>query len=157
MQSITWQKPGHQSHLSISLEIRSGSSRPTSNFDIRRPNSPPNVMDPSRSSKKYLPLPTKFNCLCHGAYTTCSTPPSFHHIKKLQHTDPTFPNHHLTWLTAKKNMRWSVSSTTNIMVGLDNFNISSNGEDTPKVTTRESQLTRCTPQSSSNSIIDTSL
>ena len=72
-----------------------GSRRPTLSSDIRRPNSPQNVMDPSGSSKRFPPLPIKFNCPRHGAYMTCSTPPSFRHIKKPQHTDPTSPDHHL--------------------------------------------------------------
>ena len=55
----------------------------------------PKHYGPFRVIKEISPLPTKFNCPCHRTYTTCSTPPSFHHIKKLQHTDPIFPDHHL--------------------------------------------------------------
>ena len=57
----------------------------------------------------------------------------------------------------KKNTKWSESLTTDVMDELDDSNISSNGKGTPKVTTHGNQLTRCTPQNSSNSIIDTLL
>ena len=95
MWSITWQKLGLQSCPSIDLGTTYGSRRRTLNSDIRKQNSPLNDMDPSRSSKRFPLLPTKFNCPCHGAYTMCSTPPSFPHIKRPQHTDLTSPGHHL--------------------------------------------------------------
>ena len=87
----------------------------------------------------------------------CSTPPSFHHTEKPQHTDLTSPDHHLTLSMVKKNMKWSALSITDVMVGLDDSNISSNGKGTPKVTTHGNQLTRCTLRNSSNFIIDTLL
>ena len=157
MWSIKWWKQGHQSCLNINSEIKYGLKQPTLSSDIRRPSSPPNVMDPSGSSKKSPLLHIKFNCPCHGAYMTCSTPPSFHHIKKPQHMDLTSPNHHLIWLTEKRSTKWSVSSTTDIMVRPDNSNIWSSGKDTLKVTTHENQLTKCMLRSSSNFIINTCL
>ena len=54
----------------------------------------------------------------------------------------------------KKSMKWSASLTTDVMVGLDDSNISSNGKATPKATTHGSQLTRCMPRNLSNFIID---
>ena len=58
---------------------------------------------------------------------------------------------------AKKNMKWSVSLTTDVMDGLDDSNTSSNGKGTLKVTTHGNQLTKCMLRSSSNFIIDTPL
>ena len=52
-------------------------------------------------------------------------------------------------------MKWSVSLTTDVMVGLDGSNISSNGRDSLRVTTHGNQLTKCMLQSSSNFITDT--
>ena len=57
----------------------------------------------------------------------------------------------------KRNMKWSASSTTDVMVGLDNSNTSSNGKDTLKVTTHGNQLIKYTLPNSSNFIIDTPL
>ena len=57
----------------------------------------------------------------------------------------------------KRSMKWSVSLTTDIMVGLDGSNISSNGKGTLKVTILGNQLTKCMRPNSSNSIIDTPL
>ena len=57
----------------------------------------------------------------------------------------------------KRSMKWSASSTTDVMVGLEDSNISSNGKATPKVTTHGSQLIKYTLRNSSNSIIDTPL
>ena len=57
----------------------------------------------------------------------------------------------------KRSMKWSALLTTDVMVGLDDSNISSNGKDTPKATTHGNQLTKCMPRNSPNSIIDTPL
>ena len=57
----------------------------------------------------------------------------------------------------KKSMKWSALSTTNVMVGPDGSNISSNGKDTLKVTTHGNQLIKYTLPSSSNFIINTLL
>ena len=57
----------------------------------------------------------------------------------------------------KRSMKWSASLTTDVMVGLDDFNTSSNGKGTLKVTTLGNQLTRSTLRNSSNFIIDTPL
>ena len=57
----------------------------------------------------------------------------------------------------KRSMKWSALSTTDVMVGLDNSNISSNGKGTLKVTTHGNQLTKCTLLNLSNFIINTRL
>ena len=57
----------------------------------------------------------------------------------------------------KKNMKWNASSTTDVMVGPDSSNTSSNGKGTLKVTIHGNQLTKCTLLSSSNFIIGTLL
>src|SRR6266404_3966521 len=64
---------------------------------------------------------------------------------KQLHTAQTSPDHPLTLLTEKKNTKSNESSHTDSLDDQNNFNISSNGRDTPKVTTHGSQLTKFMP------------
>jgi len=59
----------------------------------------------------------------------------------------TSPNHHLTLSMEKKNMRWNVLSTTDIMEEPECSSTSSSGKGTPKATTPGNQLTRFMLQS----------
>jgi hypothetical protein len=60
----------------------------------------------------------------------------------------TSPDHHLTLSTEKKNIKWNVSSTTDVMEGPECSSTSSSGEDTPKVTILGNQLTKYMLQNS---------
>src|SRR6266478_4703223 len=60
-------------------------------------------------------------------------------------TAQTSPDHLLTSSTEKKNTKSNESSHTDNSDERNNFNISSNGRDTPKVTTHGNQLTRFMP------------
>jgi len=57
----------------------------------------------------------------------------------------TSPNHLLTSLMEKKNTKLNGSSHTDSSDDQNGFNISSNGRDTPKVTTHGSQLIKSMP------------
>jgi len=57
----------------------------------------------------------------------------------------TLPDHPLTSLTEKRNTKSNESSHTDNLNGQDAFNTSSNGRDTPKVTTHGNQLIRFMP------------
>src|SRR6266403_2833500 len=65
-------------------------------------------------------------------------------MKQLR-TAQTSPDHLLTSLTEKRNTKSNESSHTDNSDGQNGCNTSSNGKDTPKVTTRGSQLTRFMP------------
>src|SRR6266403_1077820 len=60
-------------------------------------------------------------------------------------TAQTSPDHILTLSTEKKNMKSNESSHTDSSDDRNDFNISSNGRDTPKVTTHGNQLIKSTP------------
>ena len=57
----------------------------------------------------------------------------------------TSPNHLLTSLTEKRNTKSNESLHTDNLDNQNDFNISSNGKDTPKVTTHGNQLIKSTP------------
>src|SRR6266436_7241330 len=57
----------------------------------------------------------------------------------------TSPNHLLTLSMEKKNTKSNESLHTDNSDDQNDFNTSSNGKDTPKVTTRGNRLTRFTP------------
>src|SRR6266404_3609137 len=65
-------------------------------------------------------------------------------MKRLR-TVQTSPDHRLTSSTEKKNTKSNESSHTGSLDGQNDFNISSSGKDTPKVTTHGNQLTRFMP------------
>src|SRR6266436_8334876 len=65
-------------------------------------------------------------------------------MKQLR-TVQTSPDHPLTSLTEKRNMKSNESSHTSNSDDQNDFNISSNGKGTPKATTHGNQLTRFTP------------
>ncbi len=65
-------------------------------------------------------------------------------MKQLR-TAQTSPDHLLTLSTEKKNTKLNESSHTGNSDDQNDFNISSNGKDTPKATTHGNQLTRSTP------------
>src|SRR6266403_5486133 len=64
---------------------------------------------------------------------------------KQLHMAQTSPDHLLTSLTVKKNTKSNESLHTDSSDDQNGFNTSSNGKDTPKVTTHGSQLTRSMP------------
>jgi len=65
-------------------------------------------------------------------------------MKQLR-TVQTSPNHPLTSLTEKKNMKSNGLSHTDNSDDRNGFNTSSNGRDTPKVTTHGNQLIKSMP------------
>src|SRR6266478_4940760 len=65
-------------------------------------------------------------------------------MKRLR-TAQTSPDHPLTSSTEKKSTKSNESSHTDNSDDRNDFNISSNGKDTPKVTTHGNQLTRSMP------------
>src|SRR6266403_4708337 len=60
-------------------------------------------------------------------------------------TAQTSPDHPLTLLTEKRNTKSNESSHTDSSGDQNDFNISSNGRDTPKATTHGSQLIKFMP------------
>src|SRR6266403_1273315 len=64
----------------------------------------------------------------------------------------TSPDHHLTSLMEKKNTKLNESSHTDNSDNQNDCNISSNGRDTPKVTTHGNQLTKSMPPNLSSII-----
>ena len=70
----------HEQHhlIPIRLEIESGLKQNSLRSLIRCPNSPPNVMDPSRSLNKCHLLHINYNFPRPGPYMTSSTHPSCH-------------------------------------------------------------------------------
>jgi len=65
-------------------------------------------------------------------------------MKQLR-TAQTSPDRLLTSSMGKKNTKSNESSHTDNLDGRNDFNISSNGRDTPKATTHGNQLTRSMP------------
>src|SRR6266481_1970798 len=72
-------------------------------------------------------------------------------MKQLR-TVQTSPDHLLTSLTEKRSTKLNESSHTDNSDDRNGCNTSSNGKDTPKVTTHGNQLTRFTPRNLSSII-----
>ena len=108
MRSTERHHKGSQRHAS-KLGIKHGSRGRTCLCVIRRQSSPQNVMDPSRSSKKYPLWRINYNCRYHGTFTMSSTHHCSPHTRKHPLMAPISPDHPLILSMGRKNMRWKMS------------------------------------------------